>query len=147
VSTIDRTAKIEKYKVENSSEKLSGLVVGYHSTIAQNPQQRSNKMAQIVSATVKENGNFVIEFKPLDSQRASKSGDTVQVAGTNGWAEPLVNLTGQDPEGRSVPLTAAIQVRYRNPYKTGSSSPTKKSQPVTAELLKKKAQTSMGKTA
>lgn len=96
-------------------------------------------MAQIVSAAVKENGNFVIEFKGLESQRASKSGDTVQVAGTNGWAEPLIGLMGTDPEGKPVPLTAAIQVRYRNPYKTGSSTPSKKSQPVTAELLKQKA--------
>ena len=100
-------------------------------------------MAQIVSAVVKDNGNFVIEFKPLDSQRASKSGDTIQVSGTNGWAEPLIGIMGTDPEGKPVPLTAAIQVRYRNPYKTGSSTPSKKSQPVTVELLKAKAAASM----
>lgn len=96
-------------------------------------------MAQIVSAAVKDNGNFVIEFKALDSQRASKSGDTVQVAGTNGWAEPLIGISGTDPDGQPVPLTAAIQVRYRNPYKTGTSTPSKKSPAVTKELLMAKA--------
>lgn len=99
-------------------------------------------MGQIVAASVKENGNFLIEFKALDAQRASKSGDTIQVAGTNGWAEPLIGMLGTDPEGNSVPLTAAIQVRYRNPYKTGSSNGTKKSVPVTKELLMAKAKAS-----
>lgn len=95
-------------------------------------------MAQIVAAHVNENGNFVIEFKPLGAQRASSSGNTVQVGGTNGWAEPLAGLMGTDPDGKPVPLTAAISVRYRNPYKKSSSS-SQKSVPVTAAFLKEKA--------
>ena len=105
-------------------------------------------MAQIVSARVDpDSGNFIIEVKALDAQRASKSGDTVQVAGTNGWAEPLVGIMGTDPEGKSVPLTAAIQIRYRNPFKATGATSGKKSQPVTTELLKQKAGVQVGRKA
>ena len=95
-------------------------------------------MAQIVSARVNpENGNYIIEVKPLDSPRLSQSGETVQTGGTNGWSEPLVGLTAKDPDGNQQPLTCAVQIRYKNPYQPGAKKKAK--QPLTAEMLKEKA--------
>jgi|ERR1700728_2141333 len=74
-------------------------------------------MAQIVSAGVNENGNFVVEFKALPQERLSSTGDTVQVAGTLGWAEPLGLNYPSPATGKMEALTIAVQVRYKNPAK------------------------------
>jgi len=68
-------------------------------------------MGQIVGAKKTPEGNYVIEVKPLKKERVSESGETVQIAGTNGWAETLPGVFDEDGE---IPLTACVQIRKKN---------------------------------
>ena len=58
-------------------------------------------------------GTYVVEVKPLKKPRVSETGETVQVAGTNGWAEPLPGVFHEE-DGEQSPLTACIQIRKKN---------------------------------
>jgi len=90
-------------------------------------------MAQIVSARINEEGNFVLEVRPLPSQRLSMSKENVHIAGTTGWAEALIGLTTIDPEGNQQQLFATVDIRYRNPY---APKKEKKSKTLSVEDLK-----------
>lgn len=71
---------------------------------------------QIVSAHVNTSGNFVVEFKALPKgERISGTGKTVQIAGTNGWSEPLGLLYPSETTGENMPLNCKIYVSYTNP--------------------------------
>jgi hypothetical protein len=68
-------------------------------------------MGQIVSAKKTSSGTYVIEVKPLAKERISESGQTIQVAGTNGWAETLPGVFDENGE---IQLTAVVQIRKKN---------------------------------
>lgn len=70
-------------------------------------------MKQIVSAKRTKEGTFIVEVKPLRKPRVSETGETTQVAGTDGWAETLPGVTYEDEEGIH-PLTACVQIRKKN---------------------------------
>jgi hypothetical protein len=96
--------------------------------------------AQIVSADYNsERDTFIIEVKSLDTPRLSASGETIQVAGTNGWAEQLAGVTGKDTDGNPVPLTAKVEIRYKNPYKAAAKTSKSGASALTTEDLKKAA--------
>lgn len=69
-------------------------------------------MVQIVSARKTANGTYIIEVKPLTKERVSETGKTIQVAGTNGWAETLPGVF-HEADGEQHPLTAVIQIRRK----------------------------------
>jgi hypothetical protein len=74
-------------------------------------------MGQIVVAKKNREGNYILEVKPLDKERISETGETIQVAGTKGWAERLTGCFSEDEEGNPAPLTAVVQIRRKNKKK------------------------------
>jgi hypothetical protein len=68
-------------------------------------------LGQIVGAKRTKDGTYVIEVKPLKKERISESGETIQIAGTNGWAETLPGVYDENGE---IQLTAVVQIRKKN---------------------------------
>lgn len=73
-------------------------------------------MGQIISARRTHQGTYVIEVKPLTKERISESGQTTQIAGTNGWAETLPGVFDENGE---ILLTAVVQIRKKNRSRNG----------------------------
>lgn len=90
---------------------------------------------QIVKTVVLENGDFVLQVRPFDSPKLSSTGETLQVAGTIGWAENIgVNYICPVTK-ETVSLTASVSIRYANPAKSGAKKAKAPVKPLTMDDL------------